>query len=405
VRLLLRGRIVLGVGLIFLVGGVVATVNGIRITAQERGYRQRGEIVQATVTAKALQPATSDRGTSYEIAFRFIDTDGRPLEGRLPVDAAVWEPLGAGSLIAVRYVPGDPRSVRLADRSRTADVIILLGLGLAFGALGAGLTIWHGRALVRDWRIMRRGVPASATVTGTSATSVRVNRQNQWVVNYRYRDTVGRQHEGRSPYMPVAAARTWEPGTTADIRFDRDRPELSVWMTGERSPDQRQPSEAAVSGLSGRLRRLVARYGFVASLVLGGLALAVAAEVVPVLRDFVAYVDRHWRLFFTITAGAAAVGFVLIMGGIVHMALTSGSSGGRQDIGTSFGQIKAAWRQRAWRHDARWRYTFLIIAGALLLAFGVFSSVGLMTESFVRFLLWLALAYAMVRTAWAFYRA
>ena len=83
-----------------------------------------------------------------------------------------------------------------------------------------------------------------------------------------------------------------------------------------------------------------------------------------------------------------------------------GKASGRQGgIETSFGQIKAAWRQRAWRHDARWRYTFLIIAGAFLMGLGLFGSIGLLTESFVRFMLWLALAYAAIRTAWAFYRA
>lgn len=429
----------LWVGLVFLVGGVVAVGNGIRIAAQEQTYRTRGEIVQATVTTKALKPATRDRGTSYDVSFRFIDTDGRPLEGRLPVDAAAWEPLGAGSLIAVQYVPGDPRSIRLAGHTRTADALVLLGLGLAFGTLGGGLTIWHGRQFIRDWRIMRGGVPASATVTGTSPTSTRINRRAQWVVNYRYTDAVGRRHEGRSPYMPVEAAQAWESGTTVDIRFDHEHPELSVWMGGERSPIQRQQSEPAPAEPSGRLRRLASRYGFVAALVLGGLILAVAAEVVPVLRDLVAFVDRHWRQLFTVTAGAAALGFVLFMGGVIHMALTGGrpmsrreveglsmsirdsgrttlaqgsvwrikgkASGRQGEIETSFGQIKAAWRQRAWRHDPRWRYTFLIIGGGSLMGFGLFSSLGLMTESFVRFMLWLALAYAVIRTAWAFYRA
>jgi hypothetical protein len=421
-RLLLRGRLVLWVGLVFLVGGVFAAGNGIRVAAREHVYRQRGEIVQATVTAKALQPATRDRGTSYDVSFRFIDTDGRPLEGQLPVEAAVWEALGAGSPIAVQYVPGDPQSIRLAGHTGLSDVLVLLGLGLAFATLGGGLVFWHGRQLVRDWRIMRSGVPGSATVVGTSPTSVRINRQTQWVVNYRYTDAVGRQHEGRSPYMPVEVAQGWESGATVDIRFDRQHPELSVWMGGELSPAaQRQASEAAPVEPSGRLRRLAARYGFVASLVLGGFILAVAAEVVPVLRDVVAFIDRHWRPLFTVTAGAAAVGFVLFIGGIVYMALTSGrpmsrrgveglsqrirDSGRQGEIETSFGQIKAAWRQRAWRYDARWRYTFLIIGGAFLMGFGLFCSIGLLTESFVRFMLWLALTYAVIRTAWAFYQA
>jgi hypothetical protein len=400
-RLLLRGRFVLWVGLVFFVGGLFAAGHGVRVAAREHGYRQRGEIVHATVTAKALRPATRERGTSYDIAFRFIDTDGRPLEGRLPVDAAAWEALGAGSPIAVEYVPGDPQSIRLAGHPGSADVLILLGLGLAFGALGGGLVFWHGRHLARDWRIMQHGVSASATVIGTAPTSIRINRQAQWVVNYRYTDPVGRPHEGQSFYMPPEAARGWEPGATVGIRFDREHPERSVWMEERGPAGQRHASGAAPAESSGRFRRLAARYGFVASLVVGGLILAVAAEMVPVLRDAAAFIDRHWRGLFTITAGATGLGFALFMGGIVHLALTSG----RGEVETSFGPIKAAWRQRAWRDDARWRYTFLIIGGACLMGFGLFSSIGLLTESFVRYVLWLALAYAVVRTAWGLYQA
>jgi Protein of unknown function (DUF3592) len=439
-RLLLRGRFALWIGLVFLVGGVFAAGHGLRDTTREHAYRQHGEIVQATVTAKALRPATRDRGTSYDVSFRFIDTDGRPREGRLPVDAAVWEALGAGSPIAVEHVPGDPQSIRLAGHTGSADALVLLGLGLAFGALGGGLAFWHGRHLVRDWRVMRHGVSASGTVTGTAPTSIRINRQTQWVVNYRYTDAVGRQHDGRSPYMSVEAAQGWEPGASVDIRVHREHPELSVWMAGELSPAAgRQGSVATPAESSSLIRRLTARYGFMASLVLGGFILAVAAEDVPMLRDTVAFIDRHWRALFMLTAGATGLGFVLFMGGIVHMALTGGrpmsrrdveglsqrvrdsarpmllqgsvwrikgrASGRQGEVETSFGQIKAAWRQRAWRDDARWRYTFLIIGGACLMGFGLFASIGLLTESFVRYVLWLALAYAVVRTAWGLYQA
>ena len=47
----------------------------------------------------------------------------------------------------------------------------------------------------------------------------------------------------------------------------------------------------------------------------------------------------------------------------------------------------------------------MIIGGAFLMIFGGFSSIVLLTESFLRFMILLALAYAAIRTAWAFSRA
>jgi hypothetical protein len=90
---------------------------------------------------------------------------------------------------------------------------------------------------LRQWRTRRRllveGVPAEATVTAVHETRVSVNRVRQWRIRYRYRDHLGQTHEGRSGYLSPHDVEDWREGDRGAVRFDRDRPEVSVWVGRE----------------------------------------------------------------------------------------------------------------------------------------------------------------------------
>ena len=73
--------------------------------------------------------------------------------------------------------------------------------------------------------------------------------------------------------------------------------------------------------------------------------------------------------------------------------------------GASLGSVKQAWRERSWRYDRRLRLLFAMALGATLLLFGLFGLFIVIGQPGIKFLMFLALAYAVVRTAWALWRA
>ena len=62
-------------------------------------------------------------------------------------------------------------------------------------------------------------------------TNVKINRHTMWVVCYQYRDHTGQAREGQSHYMSAEKAHAWKTGDRMPIRYDRDKPELSVWLS------------------------------------------------------------------------------------------------------------------------------------------------------------------------------
>ncbi len=71
----------------------------------------------------------------------------------------------------------------------------------------------------------------------------------------------------------------------------------------------------------------------------------------------------------------------------------------------SFAEIKAAWRARAWRSNARWRRVFVTSAGALLFTFGLFSLFLVVGPAWVKVLVGGAMTYAAVMLVQGFRQA
>jgi hypothetical protein len=73
---------------------------------------------------------------------------------------------------------------------------------------------------------------------------------------------------------------------------------------------------------------------------------------------------------------------------------------------TRMAELKRAWRSGEWLHVHRYLRATVALSGFLLMLIGVFGTIALVSDlSAVRLLLLLALAYALVRTAYAFARA
>jgi len=95
----------------------------------------------------------------------------------------------------------------------------------------AGLIVAYDvrRRLLRA-RLQREGASEDATVTGVGPTNFSVNRAPQWVIRYRYVDSRGRIHTGKSEYLSPEEAQEWKEGDVGHVRYDRQRPAQNVWF-------------------------------------------------------------------------------------------------------------------------------------------------------------------------------
>lgn len=112
---------------------------------------------------------------------------------------------------------------------RDGDFMLAAG-GLILTAIGGRLVTTAMGRLRTEERLLREGLSAEAEVVAVEETTVRFNRQRQWVIRYRYTDRMGEGHEGRSGYLDPEEAAAWNPGDHGVVRFDPRRPGVSIWI-------------------------------------------------------------------------------------------------------------------------------------------------------------------------------
>jgi hypothetical protein len=170
-------------------------------------------------------------------------------------------------------------------------------------------------------------------------------------------------------------------------------------------------------------------------LILAILVVAVVAEYITPLRDMDTYLSAHpavARGLLTLTIGLTVLGGVLLVGTqfVVRVGderplsedeaeqqVDTTAGWGRRtyrfwgrSVGSGFSdqasihEVKEAWRQGAWRIP-RWRRFFLMIMGGFLVLFGIFGLFTVIGPPWIKLISIVAILYATLRTAWAFWRA
>lgn len=170
------------------------------------------------------------------------------------------------------------------------------------------------------------------------------------------------------------------------------------------------------------------------------LAAIVLTEAIPGLTQVEQTIARHERSLLGLTLGLTALGFTVMMGGVLSLLMASGEpmshdaveasvrrnrnmaawpytwrASAYRVLGTGEGRqgsveaplsgIKAAWRSGEWRRDTHWRRLFVTAAGATLLFFGLFGFILVVGPMPVKLLVSGAIGYAVARTVWGFARA
>lgn len=222
------GGLWLSVGILFAsIGGAVLW----RHTTLDERLERDGATASGTVLSKSMQGG-SNQDPAFRLEYRFQAADGALTETTAKVDGKTWDSLVEGEAIAVTYVRGEPSLHRV--HGQDPEQLVLGGVFSALGglfAIAGAFILWRATAR-RNFveRLQREGARASAEVIEVMPINFRLNREPQWVIRYRYRDPLGRTHDGKTPPMPQAEARLWQPGDRGQVGFERDRPQRSVWF-------------------------------------------------------------------------------------------------------------------------------------------------------------------------------
>jgi len=231
---LLRRAGALWLGTVLGVLGVVFAIIGMRDAYTEWQYHAQGLTVAATVTDKSIERAKRGENsrTRYLVSYRFTSSDGQDRESSAEIPVEEWERLEAGQTFPVSYLPGAPGSSRLQGSGEDARiaVYVFLAIGTVFTLLGSGLAYSDLRVILRTIRVSRHGLTTEGTMVTVRPTGTSINRVPQWRLSYRYRDHLGRAQEGASHLLSPEEASAWKAGDRGTVRFDRERPEISVWM-------------------------------------------------------------------------------------------------------------------------------------------------------------------------------
>lgn len=198
------------------------------------------------------------------------------------------------------------------------------------------------------------------------------------------------------------------------------------------APGEERLALPAPPTLAARSWSLVKSVAWLALVIL----LIAIGSALPPLQRLEAYLQAHQGAWLAALGGAAFLGFTLLVGGGVAMALASGKPTSRDEAAElerramardsatwretaaqvfapgsgpqgalSFREIKLAWRLRAWQVSGRWRRIFAMVLGGTLLTVGLFGLGIVLAPAGVKLLLAAMVVYAATRTAVGLARA
>lgn len=227
-----RRSVLLWVGTLFLILGLAFLTIGVRASLEEHVYNSQGLEVQAVVLDKILVRANrqDNARAQYLVTYRFISATGEEIDATADVPVEEWERLEPGQTFPVTYLPDKVDSSRPPGGDEWIAALVFSIIGGVFTLLGGGLAFCDARDLVRTAHVLRHGISAEGTVVRTEPTGTSINRAQQWQIRYRYRDHVGRTQEGVSHLVSPEDGSAWKEGDRGTVRFDRERPEISVWV-------------------------------------------------------------------------------------------------------------------------------------------------------------------------------
>lgn len=219
-------------GAIFFTVGIMLVYVGVYEWQKQQHFNREAVQAQATVLSKSLERATRDGNprTKYLLTYHFSTADGRTVEQTDEVSVDEWEIQNGGSRLTVTYVPSNPESARTRSGADWWEPLMFGAFGVLFTLIGIVVARSDLRHVLLVWRLSRTGLPAEGTVRKVWATSTSINRVPQWQLSYEFRDHMGLTQQGESHLLSPEEATSWNVGDKGPVRFDRTRPQDSVWI-------------------------------------------------------------------------------------------------------------------------------------------------------------------------------
>jgi hypothetical protein len=229
---LLSHSVLLWVGALFVAVGVMLAYFGLDEWQKQQRFQAESLQAEGTVVSKSLERATREGNprTKYLVFYRFASADGQTVEQTGEVSVDEWERLNEGSPFTVTYLPSDPHTTHTDAGSERWAPLALGAVGSLFAFIGIFVGQSDLRRVLLVLRLSRHGLTANGTVTKVWATGTNMNRVDQWQLSYEFRDHVGRMQQGESDLLSPEEASAWKAGDRGTVRFDRERPEISVWI-------------------------------------------------------------------------------------------------------------------------------------------------------------------------------
>lgn len=212
-----------GGSLVFAIGGVMLW--------EQWSYRAHGRLAEGIILSKESRTLRG-RTRNYYVRYRYTTEDGDVVDDQSRVSLQLWQQLEQGRSLHIQYL-ASWRTSRLAGQSEGYVPALITVPGALIALAGFALGFKGMRDCVKQVHAIQRGYAREATVTEVIESPLSVNRVQQWVISYSYRDHAGREHSGRSPYLSPQDAAMWKVGETARIRYDFNHPADSTWMGRE----------------------------------------------------------------------------------------------------------------------------------------------------------------------------
>jgi hypothetical protein len=219
-------------GLPFLSIGLYAGIEQVLVSKR---LNVEGRSVEGMVLSKTVRSSSSsgsgrkNHSPTYEVTFRFL-TPGGMVNGTTKVTSATWDRLIERKPIAITYLPEDPQRYRVEGQtSGWVLPVMFTVIGGLFTVAGGFIWLRSKRQSRTTERLKREGMSAEGVVVEVRAGMIRINRVQQMNLHYRYQDHRGKFHIGKIPLSPKEAE-CWKEGDTGRVRYDRLRPQKSIWI-------------------------------------------------------------------------------------------------------------------------------------------------------------------------------
>jgi hypothetical protein len=193
------------------------------------GRTVEGMVLTKSITSSSSSSSGNSSTSTYKVTFQFLPPGGLHT-GEAEVTREAWDSLIEQGSIRVTYVPDAPQHHRVEGQTSgwwlPGSFAVIGGM---FTSLGGFVLLRTRSRLQTTRRLQREGITTTATISEIRAARIRINGVQQHIVYYQYQDERGRSYTGKETFAPEEAG-GWKEGDRVTIRYDRKRPEISVWV-------------------------------------------------------------------------------------------------------------------------------------------------------------------------------